>query len=263
MDFRVELEVYRGPLELLLYLVRRQEIDLKDVAIARIVHQYFTYLQGLEKLDVDSVGDFVETASRLIEMKALEALPVTESTPDEEIMDDPREGLVERLLEYKKYRDVASLLEERSRRWQQTYPRLADDLPQQQVAPAEQPIREVELWDLVSAFGRVLRTAEASPNANIVYDDVPIQSHMKMIHQRIVSDGRVGLMELLKSGMSKASVIGMFLAVLELVRHHCVEADQADPNGEIWVLPGESFSQVLELSQVDNYDSAQEGTAKS
>ncbi len=260
MDFRVELEIYRGPIELLLYLIRRQEIDLKNVAIARIIQQYFGYLQGLQKLDVDSVGDFIEIASRLIEMKALEALPIAEAPPDEEIVDDPREGLVERLLEYKKYRDVASLLEERSRRWQQTYPRLADDIPSNQVAPSEQPIREVELWDLVSALGRVLRTAESNPGANIVYDDVPIQSHMKMIHQRIVADGRVGLMELLRSGMSKASVIGMFLAVLELVRHHCVEADQVDPNGEIWVLAGDSFSSVLELSQVDNYDGNAEGT---
>ena len=254
MDFRVELEIYRGPLELLLYLIRRQELDIRNVAIARIVHQYLEYLQSLSTLDVDAVGDFIDISSRLIEMKTQEALPVVEIIADEESVDDPREGLVERLLEYKKYRDVASLLEERSRRWQQTYPRLADDLPSRQVAPAEQPIREVELWDLVSALGRVLRASDAVPGANIVYDDIPIQVHMKTIHERILGDGHVGLMELLRGGMSKASVIGMFLAVLELVRHHCVEAQQDDPNGEIWVRAGDSFSTTLELSQVDNYD---------
>jgi segregation and condensation protein A len=259
VDFRVELEIYRGPIELLLYLIRRQEIDVKNVAIARIIQQYLGYLQGLQKIDVDSVGDFIEITSRLIEMKALEALPTPEALPDEEVVDDPREGLVERLLEYKKYRDAASLLEERSRRWQQTYPRLANDLPSNQVTPSEQPIREVELWDLVSALGRVLNAAESNPASNIVYDDVPIQTHMRMIHERIAADGRVGLMELLRSGMSKASVIGMFLAILELIRHHCVEADQTDPYGEIWVLAGESFSSVLELSQVDNYDGNAEG----
>ena len=254
MDFRVELEIYRGPIELLLYLVRRQELDVLGVTLSRIAQQYLRYLEGQLTPDIDAVGDFVEITSRLIEIKAQQALPPLESPAEEEQLEDPREGLVERLLEYKKYRDVASLLEERARRWQQTYPRMADDLRLPTTNPSEQPIKEVELWDLVSALGRVNRSHEAAPGTSIVYDDVPIQTHMWRIHTRIQAEGRVGLLELLKGGMSKASVIGMFLAILELVRHHCVEAEQEDSNGEIWVRSGENFPQTLELSHVDNYD---------
>lgn len=254
MDFRVELEIYRGPVELLLYLVRRQELDVRGITLAEIVAQYLRHLEGLSTPDVDAVGDFVDITSRLIEIKAQQALPLQEAVTEEEPLEDPREGIVERLLEYKKYRDVASLLEERARRWQQTFPRMVDDLPPVISDPAAQPIKEVELWDLVSALGRIQRGNDAAPGANIVYDDVPIQTHMRRIHARIVAEERVGLLELLQGGMSKASVIGMFLAVLELVRHHCVEAEQEDPDGEIWVRSGENFPQTLELSQVDNYD---------
>ena len=126
MDFRVDLGVFRGPMDLLLYLVRKHELEIVDIPIAEIAEQYLQYIAVLEQLDVDAVGDFLALAATLIEIKSQQVLPRSDEI-DEEI-DDPRAELVARLLEYKKYRDAASVLEEQSRRWQQQYARLGSDL---------------------------------------------------------------------------------------------------------------------------------------
>lgn len=242
MGFRVELNQYRGPLDLLLYLVRRHEVEIRDLPLAAITEQYLAHLDVLRELNVDDVGDFLELASTLIELKSKQALPRAEEEEAEEVLEDAREDLVQRLLAYKRYRDAASMLEDRSRRWQQRYERQADDLPPRKVDPAEQPIREVELWDLVSAFGRVMRSAELPASTNIVYDETPIQTYMQRISQRLQTSPRVAFSEMFEAGMHKSALVGVFLAILELVRHHGVLAEQHQEHGEIWVVPGASFS---------------------
>lgn len=253
MDFRVELETFRGPLDLLLYLVRKHEVDISDLPIALITEQYLAHLEVLEQLDVNAVGDFLELASTLIEIKSQLVLPrggeVTEP------WDDPRDELVERLLEYKKYKDAASMLDERSRDWQQHYPRLASDLPPREIDPAGQPIREVELWDLVSALGRMLRDSRATRPATIVYDETPIQVYMQRIHHRLVEGQRAAFSEMFEPGMHKSAIVGVFLAILELVRHHSVRTEQNDLHGEIWIVPGEGFDPAQEIAAADNYAS--------
>ena len=252
--FRVELNTYRGPLDLLLYLVRKHEVEVFDLPIAAIAQQYLGYLEVLETLDVDDVGDFLEMASMLVEIKSRSVLPHNDE--DEAPLEDPRQQLVEKLLEYKKYKDAASMLEERSGQWQKRYARLADDLPPRRVAPSDQPIQEIELWDLVSAFGRVMRDSRASQPTNIVYDDTPIHVYMQRIHQRLVTHGRVAFSEMFEPGMHKSALIGVFLAILELVRHHSVRTEQPETQGEIWVLPGSRFDPLLDLSDVDQYTHA-------
>jgi segregation and condensation protein A len=258
MAFRANVELYRGPMDLLLYLVRKHEVEICDLPIATIAQQYLEHLTDLEQVDVNSVGDFIEIASLLIEIKSRSVLPVTEA--DDETYDDPREQLVSRLLEYKKYKDVASMLEERSLDWQQSFARLENDLPPRKVDPVNQPIREVELWDLVSALGRVLRSDSIQEDTSIIYDDVPMQTHMKTIYERLCREGRIGITDTLRAGMSKATVIGIFLAVLELVRHHSVEAEQEDAHGEIWVRPGPNFANTLDLARVGEEDSVSSQT---
>lgn len=255
MDFRIDLETYRGPLDLLLYLVRKHEVDVVDIPIALVTQQYLQHMEVLEALDVDAVGEFLEMASTLIEIKSRLVLPQT--SEDEEPIEDPRNQLVEQLLEYKKFKDAASMLEERSRQWQKHYSRVADDLPPRRVDPGDQPIQEIEMWDLVSAFGRIMRDSRASQPSNIVYDDTPIQVHMQRIHQRLLDHGRVSFSEMFETGSHKTSLIGVFLAILELVRHHSVRTDQADGHGEIWILPGTRFDPDLNLSNVDEYAARQ------
>ena len=251
-DFRVDLTDFRGPLDLLLYLVRKHEIDVADIPIAIITEQYIEYLHILEKIDVNDVGEFLELASTLIEIKSRMVLPGDDEEQDE--IDDPRQDLVRRLLQYKKYRDAASMLDERSRSWQQRYARVASDLPARRNDPADQPLAEVELWDLVSALGRVIRDHEVTRQSSIVYDDTPIQIYMERIHNQVVVSGRIAFSESLEPDMPKSTMISLFLAVLELVRHHDVLAEQDNLHGEIWLRPGENFSERLEVGEVDQYE---------
>jgi segregation and condensation protein A len=259
MSFRVDIEIFRGPLDLLLYLVRKHEVDVADIPMVQIIDQFLEYLGVLEKLDVNGVGDFLEAASTLIEIKSRMLLPSCGEEGDE--LCDPREELVERLLEYKKYKDAASILEERSRAWQQRVGRLGDELQEHQGAPGDRPIHEVELWDLVGAFGRIMRDRDATRPSSIVYDETPIGVYLERIHRRLVSRGRAAFSEMFSPGIHKSAMIGVFLAILELVRHQCVRAEQTSPLGEIWIIPAENFDASLSLTNVNEYECAQPAQA--
>ena len=252
MNFRVDLDVFRGPMDLLLYLVRKHEVEITEIPIAPITEQFLRYLEVLKELDVDSVGDFLEMASTLIEIKSRTVLPRVEEV--EEPLEDPRQDLVRRLLEYKQFRDAASMLEERGRAWQQRYSRLGSDLPARPRDPAEEPIHEVELWDLVSAFGRILRSQAATGPSNIVYDDTPIEVYMQRIHSDLLKHDRLAMSELFRPYTNKSTLIGLFLATMELARHHGVLLEQGDNFDEIYVVRGESTSETLNLAGVDNYE---------
>jgi segregation and condensation protein A len=252
MAFRVELEIFRGPMDLLLYLVRKHEMDVVDLPIAPIAEQFVEYLEVLEQIDVNAVGDFLEMASTLTEIKSRMVLP--RGGEEVEEADPQREDLVRRLLEYKKFKDAASMLEERGRQWQERFPRLADDVGSRERNLAEEPIHELELWDMVSAFGRILRYQQAARPSNIVYDDTPIHVYMTRIHEQLAQQGPLALGDLFQPGMHKSTLVGLFLAVLELVRHHGVRAEQNQDFGEIWILPGTNPPSTLDLSLVDNYE---------
>jgi segregation and condensation protein A len=256
VDFRIDLDMFRGPLDLLLFLVRKHEMEIVDIRIATITEQYMNYLAVLEQLDVNSVADFLATASMLIEIKSQQVLPRCDEVQEE--IEDPRQDLVRRLLDYKKYRDAASLLEDRSIAWQQRYPRLANEVPVHERDLADEPIQEVELWDLVSAFGRIIRETEAARPSNIVYDDTPIRVHMARIHARLIHEGRLAFCDLFEPTMHKSKLLGIFLAILELVRHHHIRVEQNGLFGEIWVYPDPDCKEPLDLSGVDEYENKPE-----
>ena len=167
MEFRVELDVFQGPLDLLLFLVRRHELDVTEVSLVQITDQFLDYLSVLEQIDMEAVGEFVAVAALLMEIKSQHLLPHPEEIQQEE-SEDARRELVQRLLEYKKYRDAASLLEERAQQWQQRFARMSRDRDGLETDTAELPLHEVELWDLVSAFGRILRESEANQPSSII-----------------------------------------------------------------------------------------------
>jgi segregation and condensation protein A len=243
-------------MDLLLYLVRKHEVEITDIPIALITDQYLEYLALIEKLDVNAVGDFLGMASLLIEIKSQQVLPRSDEVED--AIEDPRQELVRRLLEYKKYRDAASMLEERGRSWQERYCRLSTELPRHERDVAAEPIQEVELWDLVSAFGRIMRETEASRPSSIVYDDTPIHVHMSRIHAKLLEKGRLSFHELFDPTMHKSKLVGIFLAILELVRHHRIRVEQNTLFGEIWILPDLENKTPLDLSNVDEYEYAGE-----
>ena len=255
MGFRVELPVYRGPLDLLLYLVRRQEVRLTEMSLATVVDQYLQYLDVLQQLDLADAGDFIDLASTLVEMKSQAVLPQLADDDEQEALEDPQSELVERLLQYKEIRDAASVLEEMADRWQQRYQRLSDDLPPRRVDPGDQPIVDLEIWDLVSAFGRIMRESAGPPQTEVIYDETPIHVYMGRIHDRLRSEDKVPLLDLVHGGVHKSSVIGWFLATLELTRHHGALVEQ-DEHGDIYVVRTTDYSEQLSVHEIDNYDSS-------
>ncbi|TWU28189.1 segregation and condensation protein A [Bythopirellula polymerisocia] len=236
MRFRVELELFAGPLDLLWYLVRKQELDIMDIPIARVTEQYLELIEVIEQIDVNAVGDFLELATRLMEIKSRMILPRHEEDEKEESeVEDPRQDIVQRLLEYKKYKDAASMLAERGQLWQRRFARRVNDLPTGGADPSEQPIHEIEMWDLVSAFARVVRdNATARPSA-IRYDDTPIEVYMDRIRERLATESSLSFKSLFQADMHRSQLIGIFLAVLELIRHHNIRAEQQELFGEIWI----------------------------
>lgn len=242
-------------MDLLLYLVRRHEVEITKIALADVTEKYLEYIDILKEISINAVGDFIDVASLLVELKARAILPRNDfekEDPTEHV--DPRIDLVHRLLMYKQYKDASVLLDEHRAQWQSRFARMADDLPTQKVDMADQPIKEVELWDLVSAFGRVLRDNRPIPQANITYDETPIHVYMQRIHSKIVRQNSVSFSELFEPGMHKSAMVGIFLAVLELTRYHNVLAQQNDLHAEILIVPNDGFSEVLDTSNIDDYD---------
>ena len=229
--FSAKLPFYQGPLDLLLYLVRKHELDILDIPIARILEQYLDYLAVLEQIDVNNIGDFLLMASTLVEIKSFRALPGEEMT--EEVIETPKQELVKQLLEHQRYCDAARQLQKRSESWQLRFPRLADDLPQRSRNLSDESIQKIELWDLVSAFGRVLRECVPKVEHNVIYDDTPIGTHMTRIHQRLKADKRIAFRQLFIPGQHKSTLVGLFLASLELVRHEYANVYQDYNFGEI------------------------------
>lgn len=248
--FRIDLSTFRGPLDLLLFLIRKNELDVLNIPIATVTEQYLEYITVLEQIDINTVGDFIAMASTLIEIKSFEVLPGDEVCEVE--MEDPKKELVKQLLVYKRICDSANELEQRARAWQKRYPRLANDLPSKQKNLAEEPIREVELWDLVSAFGRIIRENAPSSKQQIVYDDTPISMHMKRIYGRLKEERQVLFRNLFEPGKHRSTLIGIFLALLELVRHEYADVRQETLFGEIEISYRES-SKMLDFSGIGDY----------
>lgn len=237
---------------MLLFLVRRHELDLSEVPLSKVAGQYIEYLEVLKDIEIDAVGDFIDVASLLVEMKSRAVLPRTEVEEDD-FAADPRDDLVQRLLLYKKFKDAAVQLEDKGLRWQTRYRRMADDLPPRRTDYSDQQIVDVELWDLVSAFGRVLRDNLPKPEANIIYDETPIQVYMQRIHHRLVKEHQVSFNSLFEEGMHKSAMVGIFLAILELTRHHNVNTRQGNLHSDILVVPGDGFDSGAEFTDVDDY----------
>jgi len=252
MNFRVDLDTFRGPLDLLLYLVRKHEVEVIELPIALITDQFLAHLELLEQLDIDGIGEFVEMASTLVELKSRLVLPHADEI--EEPIEPAKEDLVRQLLEYKRFRDAASMLEDRARGWQEHFGRLASDRATGPRDISDEPIHEVELWDLVSAFGRIARENQGTPQTNIVYDDTPIHVHMQRIAAQLNAHGPLALGDLFQASMHKSKLVGMFLAILELARHHSVRTEQNAMFGEIWVYPGASGQVSISDDAADEYD---------
>ena len=232
MDYQVDLDTFRGPMELLLYLVKRDEVDVCDIPIAKIAGQFLGYLSVLELIDVERAGDFLVMAATLMEIKSKLLLPGGDDAVEPE--DDPRQELVRQLIEYKKFKEAAALLEAQAEQQSYRLPRLAvETTPDRDLA--QQPLRQVELWDLVSAFGRLMRETLALQPQQIVVDQTPVHVYMEMILARLARSERLALSGLFERPYERGRIVGVFLACLELMKGQQIVAEQEAEYGEIWI----------------------------
>lgn len=236
MSYTVALDTFHGPLDLLLYLVKRNEVDILDIPIARLAEQFLDHLRGLQALDVEFAGEFLVMAATLMEIKSRMLLPA-DSAAQAADEPDPRRELVKQLLEYRKVKDAAAALEDRAERQATRVPRQETAEP---ASPAAPKVRAVELWDLVSAFARLMRETQALQPATIAVDDTPQHVYEAQIADRVRREGRLAFRLAFTPPYHKARLIGFFLAILELIRHHGIGLEQPEVEGEIWLVAVEA-----------------------
>ena len=234
MTQTVTLPGYFGPLDLLLYLVKRHEVDVLDIPLAAVADQFRETVEVVKELDLEAAGDFLVVAATLMEIKSRALLPADDRAADADDKPDPRRDLVKQLLQYRKFKDAAAALEDRAVKHAERVSREApaDGGP----APAGPAVRPVELWDLVSAFARLMRETQALQAATIAVDDTPQHVHEEQIRARVRAEGRVRFIDVFTPPHFKAKLIGIFLAVLELVRHHGVGLELGDADTDIWLV---------------------------
>lgn len=231
-DYQVDLDVFRGPLDLLLYLVKRQEVDISEIPIARVAEQFLDYLRVMELIDVERAGEFLVMAATLMEIKSKMLLPPTDDATQEE--DDPRLELVRQLIEYKKFKDAAILLEAQAERQFSRLARQPSEMPAGP-DPAMQPLRQVELWDLVSAFGRLMRETLALQPQQMIVDETPIHVYTESLLQRLQRETPLAFSAVFTPPHTRSRLVGLFLAVLELIKTGQIMAEQPERFGEIWL----------------------------
>jgi segregation and condensation protein A len=232
-DYRVQLEIYQGPLDLLLYLIRREEVDIYDIPIARITEQYVQYVELLRDIDPNAVGDFLVLAATLMEIKSRMLLPRAPAEEEDEEFIDPRLDLVRQLLEYKKFKDAAAHLHEAAHLRSLRHARIPAD---QRTDHVDVELDELQIWDLLTAFNKLMSSVGRSVTGHeVFFDDTPISLHAADIQDRLQREGGSLPFEQLFEGRSKSEMIGLFLALLELVRQRRIRAEQEAPLATIFV----------------------------
>jgi len=238
-DYRVALDIFSGPMDLLLYLVRKEEVDIYDISIAKITDQYIHYIEMLKSLDIDVAGDFLVMAATLMQIKSSMLLPKVETEQLlQEDSTDPRAELIRQLLEYKKFKDAANLLEAAADERQERFTRPGSII--EQLKPDAEPeidIEQVNVWDLLEAFDSICKATGTLTDISHIKDDTPIDLYQIEILHRLQTEGPMSFESVFESGANRAVMIGLFLALLELIREELVWAKQSKSSSAIYLRP--------------------------
>lgn len=235
IENKVQLEVFEGPLDLLLYLVRKEEVDIYEVNLTKIATQFIQYVDIMRELDLDLAGEFLVMTATLMYIKSRELLPVDQQAQpeeEEEDRDDPRWELIRQLVEYKKFKDAAARLQEREVLQENTFPRLPGKLEFTSAEPA--PKSDVSLFDLINAVNSVLRRFSERDEARDVFEDKwTVSEKIEYLLQVAKDRPKLRFSELFASATSRSEVVVTFLALLELIRLKQLAVSQPEPFSEI------------------------------
>ncbi|MFP4177003.1 MAG: segregation and condensation protein A [Planctomycetota bacterium] len=229
--FRAELDVFSGPMELLLYLTKREEVDILEIPIAHITDEYLRALRAMRMFDVNVAAEFMVMAATLMDIKSRSLLPDTDVDENQDD-EDPRDDLIHRLLEYKQFKKASGLLEQMARRRSRQFGRSLPDMEVDlEPITVEDLLEDVSVWDLLSAYGKVMREIENTSPHQIVYDEVPIEDYMdEVLDGAKTNGGQVRFLSFLGDDPPRSRIAGLFLALLELTRQRRVELDQESEN---------------------------------
>lgn len=230
MSINIKLEMFEGPLDLLLHLIKKAEVDIYNIPIAEITDQYIAYLKAMEELDLEIASEFLVMASTLLEIKSKMLLPRTSSKDNEEAVDlDPRQELVQKLVEYKKYKEFAEKLKEYEKSSSIFFkdPEIIDDIENKDIY-----FKNITVENLMTAYKKVIRAYENKFNKrsdipkNIDYDEFKIEDKMDYIKDTVFSYKRVSFNIFFENAKSKLEIVVTFLAMLELIKLRIIRAVQ-------------------------------------
>jgi len=253
MSYRVELEAFSGPMDLLLHLVKRQEVNIHDISISEILRHFLTYLKALETLDLNNIGDFVVMATTLMEIKSKELLPKQEVDLGEEL--DPRDELIRQLLEYRRYRELTRRLD-RHGKWRERLMSRgtfgADSKEIRELADEERAreleesldLEDLDVWFLLKAYSRLLEETKFGNDYEVQADKKPISIYIDELVGRLAGGSKEApkveppetpFQQVFDLSQGKMGVIGCFMALLELLKQGRLVARQTENFGEIYL----------------------------
>jgi len=248
-NYKVKLDVFEGPLDLLLHLIKEQELDIYDIPVALITKQYFDYLDLMEKLNLDVAGEFLVMASTLTYIKSKMLLPVQESDEDYDEGDDPREELMRRLVEYKKYKEAAVELRSREEMQRLTYSR---NFVSEWDKDDSDYLKEVSVFQLLGAFKNLLENLSEEKLYEIRLEEINVTEKMADIMELLEKKPRLDFEECFGEIKNRMELVGTLLALLELMKQQMIRVFQEKEFGQIWV-------QAMELDKNETPQIEEEG----
>ncbi|MBA4388285.1 MAG: chromosome segregation protein ScpA [Verrucomicrobia bacterium] len=259
-EYKVQLEVFEGPLDLLLYLIKKEEVDIYNIPIERITSQYIEYLNLMRMLDLNIAGEFIVMAATLMMIKSRMLLPVEDRPELEEEEDDPRWDLVRQLLEYKKFKDAAARLQEREYHQENIFT-LGGECA---LAEPDDPglvMQDITLFDLITAFNEVLKKAKPEQIGEIVGHQYTVADQIDLILNLVRDRKELRFHTLFQAGASRNEIICTFLGLLELIRLRQIAITQMERFGEI-VIHGVDAQSTEEKEQAAGSEPDADDTAE-
>ena len=248
MTLKVQLEIFEGPLDLLLHLIKKNEVSITDIPIATITEQYLATLQLMETLNLDVAGEFLVMASTLVHIKSRMLLPAGADEPDEEEGIDPREELVRRLLEYQRYKDAAGQLEQREILTRDVFARAA--APTEEVGP--RGFRELSVFELLGALKQVIDRLPKDSVHEVTLDKITVREKMTLLLDNLRQQTSVMFESLFGEINNRMEVIVTFLAMLELVKVRAIRIYQEEMAGPIMIEAAAGMDEAAENAVFDD-----------
>ncbi len=242
MSYKIKLQVFEGPLDLLIYLVKKDHLNIYDIPIAQVTEQYLAYLELMKLLDLNIAGEFLVMAATLMQIKSKMLLPADETKGPEEEVEDPRAELVRRLLEYEKFKEIAENLRKRESERQELFSRPKAQFSKEKEAEGaekdipEEVYFEASLFDLISAFSRAMENVPKDIFYEVIKDEFTVEEKIHQTLHYLLVKSRIGLGELFAQAKNKVEIVVTFLAVLELIRMKEALAVQKGPFQDIEII---------------------------